>query len=177
MFILSRLDSVPPESFQNQIRELVIHNVGELSSVAIAVDNPLYPLYQYGVGMEVHQYLQGWTAPAAWRFTLALDAEAPDQLLGFAPVAASPGRCSRPALAFLAVRAAIAARASPALLDDLRSRHACVELNAFASQVPWFEAMGMCGGRQWSAGADEQHRASQWRVDRAIGHCADLSDG
>ncbi|HYQ52576.1 MAG TPA: GNAT family N-acetyltransferase, partial [Pseudomonas sp.] len=25
MFILSRLDSVPPESFQNQIRELVIH--------------------------------------------------------------------------------------------------------------------------------------------------------
>ena len=37
MFILSRLDSVPPESFQNQIRELVIHNVGDLSSVAIAV--------------------------------------------------------------------------------------------------------------------------------------------
>ena len=47
MFILSRLDSVPPESFQNQIRELVIHNVGELSSVAIAVDNPLYPCLLY----------------------------------------------------------------------------------------------------------------------------------
>jgi hypothetical protein len=86
MFILSRLDSVPPESFQNQIRELVIHNVGELSSVAIAVDNPLYPLYQYGVGMEVHQYLQALDGARglAVALTLALDAEAPDQLLGFA---------------------------------------------------------------------------------------------
>ncbi|MFJ4345518.1 GNAT family N-acetyltransferase [Pseudomonas sp. NPDC089401] len=146
MFILSRLDSVPPESFQNQIRDLVIHNVGELSSVAIRADNPLYPLYQYGVGMEVHQYLQAMdgTRGLAVALTLALDAEAPDRLLGFAltlPAQDNPQAC---ALAFLAVapgqrRQGIAR----ALLGDLQGRFAQVELNAFAHQVSWFEAMGM----------------------------------
>lgn len=146
MFILSRLDSVPPESFQNQIRELVIHHVGDLSSVAIRADNPLYPLYQYGVGMEVHQYLQAMdgTRGLAVQLTLALDAEAPDQLLGFAltlPAQDNPQAC---ALAFLAVvperRREGVARA---LLGDVQARFASVELNAFAHQVPWFEAMGM----------------------------------
>ncbi|WP_286912387.1 MULTISPECIES: GNAT family N-acetyltransferase [unclassified Pseudomonas] len=146
MFILSRLDSVPPESFQNQIRELVIHHVGDLSSVAIRADNPLYPLYQYGVGMEVHQYLQAMdgTRGLAVQLTLALDAEAPDQLLGFAltlPAQDNPQAC---ALAFLAVvperRREGVARA---LLGDVQARFASVELNAFVHQVPWFEAMGM----------------------------------
>ncbi|MFJ4353591.1 GNAT family N-acetyltransferase [Pseudomonas sp. NPDC089428] len=146
MFILSRLDSVPPESFQNQIRELVIHNVGALSSVAIRAENPLYPLYQYGVGMEVHQYLQAMdgTRGLAVQLTLALDADAPDQLLGFAltlPAQDNPQAC---ALAFLAVvpshrRQGIAR----ALLGDVQARFASVELNAFANQVPWFENMGM----------------------------------
>ncbi|MER2299403.1 GNAT family N-acetyltransferase [Pseudomonas promysalinigenes] len=146
MFILSRLDSVPPESFQNQIRELVIHNVGELSSVAIRAENPLYPLYQYGVGMEVHQYLQamGGTGGLAVQLTLALDADAPDQLLGFAlalPAQDTPQACT---LAFLAVlpshrRQGIAR----ALLGDLQARYNSVELNAFAHQVPWFESMAM----------------------------------
>ncbi|NIE75196.1 GNAT family N-acetyltransferase [Pantoea sp. Ap-967] len=146
MFILSRLDSVPPESFQNQIRDLVIHHVGDLSSVAIRADNPLYPLYQYGVGMEVHQYLQAMDGNRglAVTLTLALDAEAPDRLLGFAlalPAQDNPQAC---ALAFLAVnpeqrRQGIAR----ALLGDLQARFASVELNAFAQQVPWFEAMGM----------------------------------
>ena len=146
MFILSRLESVPPESFQNQIRELVIHHVGELSSVAISADNPLYPLYQYGVGMEVHQYLQALdgTRGLAVALTLALDAEEPDQLLGFAlslPAEDDEQAC---ALAFLAVRASHRRQGiARALLGDLQARHACVELNAFASQVPWFEAMGM----------------------------------
>ncbi|MEN5300807.1 GNAT family N-acetyltransferase [Pseudomonas sp. TWI628] len=146
MFILSRLESVPPESFQNQIRELVIHNVGALSSVAIRTENPLYPLYQYGVGMEVHQYLQAMdgTRGLAAELTLALDAEAPDQLLGFAltlPAQDNPQAC---ALAFLAVAPSHRRQGiARALLGDAQARYASVELNAFASQVPWFENMGM----------------------------------
>ncbi|MQG94933.1 GNAT family N-acetyltransferase [Pseudomonas sp. MN1F] len=146
MFILSRLESVPPESFQNQIRELVIHNVGALSSVAIRAENPLYPLYQYGVGMEVHQYLQAMdgTRGLAVELTLALDAEAPDQLLGFAltlPAQDNPQAC---ALAFLAVAPSHRRQGiARALLGDAQARYASVELNAFASQVPWFENMGM----------------------------------
>ncbi|MFV3383607.1 MULTISPECIES: GNAT family N-acetyltransferase [Pseudomonas] len=146
MFILSRLDGMPPESFQNQIRQLVIDHVGELSSVAITPDNPLYPLYQYGVGLEVHQYLQAMdgTRGLAVELTLALDAEAPDQLLGFALALPAQDDDQACVLAFLAVhpdhrRQGIAR----ALLADTQSRYACVELNAFAGQVPWFEGMGL----------------------------------
>jgi len=146
MFILSRLDSVVPETFQNHIRELVIHNVGELSSVAIQANNPLYPLYQYGVGMEVHHYLDamGASGGLAVEVLLALDADAPDQLLGFAlalPAQDNPQAC---ALAFLAVAASHRRRGiARALLGDLQARYASVELNAFAHQVAWFENMGM----------------------------------
>lgn len=146
MFILHRLDGVPPESFQNQIRQLVIDHVGELSSVAISTDNPLYPLYQYGVGLEVHQYLQALdgTRGLSVVLTLALDAEAPERLLGFALAIIASDDTQACALAFMAVdsdhrRQGIA----QALLADLRARHSCLELNAFPHQVPWFEAMGL----------------------------------
>ncbi|MBF8778350.1 GNAT family N-acetyltransferase [Pseudomonas fulva] len=146
MFILSRLDGMPPESFQNQIRQLVIDHVGELSSVAIRPDNLLYPLYQYGVGLEVHHYLQALDATRGLKVqvTLALNGDAPDQLLGFALALPGEDDDRSCALTILIVspghrRQGIA----QALLDDLRGRFACVELNAFAGQVPWFEAMGM----------------------------------
>lgn len=146
MFILSRLDGVPPESFQNQIRQLVIEHVGALSSVAITADNPLYPLYQYGVGLEVHQYLQALdgTRGLAVELVLALDAEAPDQLLGFALALPAQDDQHACVLAFLAVspdhrREGIAR----GLLTDLRARYSCVEMSAFAHAVPWFEAMGL----------------------------------
>ncbi|MDO7911556.1 GNAT family N-acetyltransferase [Pseudomonas sp. 22-AL-CL-001] len=146
MFILSRLDGMPPESFQSQIRQLVIDHVGEVSSVAIAPSNTLYPLYQYGVGLEVHQYLEALdgTRGLQARLTLALDAEAPDRLLGFALGLPAADRDDTCALAFLIVlpearRQGIAR----ALLGELQADYACVELAAFAHQVPWFEAMGM----------------------------------
>lgn len=57
-FTVMRLDATPPESIKSQIMQMVIDYVTELSMVAIAPSNPLYPLYQYGVGHEVHQYVQ-----------------------------------------------------------------------------------------------------------------------
>ncbi|WP_426934891.1 GNAT family N-acetyltransferase [Pseudomonas fulva] len=146
MYILSRLSSVPPESFQNQIRELVIHEVGELSSVAITPDNPLYPLYQYGVGMEVHQYLRALDGTRGLRvaLTLALDADAPDQLLGFALALPADNDDQACALAFLAVAPTYRRKGvARALLADLQAQYRYIELNAFAHQVPWFEVMGM----------------------------------
>lgn len=146
MFILSRLTGVPPESFQNQIRQLVIEQVGELSSVAIAADNPLYPLYQYALGLEVHQYLQALdgTRGLAVELILALEADAPDRLLGFALALPAQDDARACALAFFVVsprhrRQGIAR----ALLADLGGRYDCIELAAFAHAVPWFEAMGL----------------------------------
>ncbi|TLP64736.1 MULTISPECIES: GNAT family N-acetyltransferase [Pseudomonas] len=146
MFILRRLDGVPPEAFQNQIRQLVIEHVGQLSSVAIAADNPLYPLYQYGVGLEVHQYLMALdgTRGLAVQLTLALHAESPDRLLGFALALPAQDDAQACALAYLAVHPDYRRQGiARGLVDALRGRFACVELSTFAEQVPWFEAMGL----------------------------------
>ncbi|WP_028696452.1 GNAT family N-acetyltransferase [Pseudomonas cremoricolorata] len=146
MFILHRLDGVPPESFQNQIRQLVIDHVGELSSVAISADNPLYPLYQYGVGLEVHQYLQALdgTRGLSVTLTLALDADAPERLLGFALAIPASDDAQACTLAFMAVDPAHRRQGiARALLADLHARYPRLELNAFAHQVAWFEAMGL----------------------------------
>lgn len=146
MFIIRRLDGVPPESFQNQIRQLVIDHVSELSSVAITPDNPLYPLYQYGVGLEVHRYLQALDGSQglAVELLLALDADTPDVLLGFAialPAQDAPQAC---ALAFMAVTPAHRRQGiARALLGEVQARRASVELHCFVNQVPWFEAMGL----------------------------------
>jgi len=94
----------------------------------------------------VHQYLQALDGNRglAVALTLALDAEAPDQLLGFALSLPAEDDKQACALAFMAVRASHRRQGiARALLGDLQARHACVELNAFANQVPWFEAMGM----------------------------------
>ncbi|PAV68945.1 hypothetical protein WR25_27206 [Diploscapter pachys] len=76
--------------------------------------------------------------------TLALDADAPDRLLGFAlvlPAQDNPQAC---ALAYLAVDANHRRKGiARGLLDAVRGRYACVELSAFAQQVPWFENMGL----------------------------------
>ncbi|MDZ5602527.1 GNAT family N-acetyltransferase [Pseudomonas sp. RP23018S] len=146
MYILRRLDGVPPESFQNQIRQLVIEHVGELSSVAISPDNPLYPLYQYGVGLEVHRYLEALDGSRglAVELTLALDADAPDQLLGFALALPAQDDAHACALAYLAVVASHRRQGvARGLFNDLHGRYACVELNALPHQVPWFEALGL----------------------------------
>jgi len=146
MFILSRMDGVPPESFQDQIRQLVIENVSELNSLGLSPDNPLYPLYQYGVGLEVHQYLQSLNSadPFQVGLTLALDAEAPEHVLGFALFLPAVDDLQACALAFLAVASTHRRQGvCTGLLDDVRKQFPRVELHALPHQVAWFEAMGL----------------------------------
>lgn len=51
------LKTPPPEFIRSQIQQMVVDYVTDISLVAIAPSNPLYNLYQYGVGYEVHLYL------------------------------------------------------------------------------------------------------------------------
>lgn len=50
MFTVTRLESPPPEAIRSQIMQMVVDYVTDISAVAIAPSNPLYRLYQYGVG-------------------------------------------------------------------------------------------------------------------------------
>ena len=145
MFTITRLESSPPESIDSQIMQMVVDYVTDISMVGIVPSNPLYPLYQYGVGHEVHQYLQAMNGSRGFAVELivALDDEDPSIVTGFLlylPVQGDPEACS---VAYMAVKADQRRRGvARAMLQKMLERYPHAELACFVNKVPYFEAMG-----------------------------------
>ncbi|HBX56138.1 GNAT family N-acetyltransferase [Pseudomonas sp. UBA2684] len=145
MFTLVHLDTPPPESLKSQILQMVVDYFSDISPVSLTPSNPLYQLYQYVIGYEMHLYLQAMDSAleTSARLILALDDLDPSQVLGFAlylPVKDAPEACS---LAYMAVQASQRRHGiARAMLQQMISRHPHAELACVASKVPTFEAMG-----------------------------------
>ena len=145
MFTLMHLDNPPPESLKSQVLQMVVDYFSDISPVSLTPSNPLYQLYQYVIGFEVHLYLQAMDAAreTSARLILALDDQDPSQVLGFAlylPVMDDPEACT---LAYLAVQASHRRHGmARALLQHMTTRRPHAELACVAAKVPYFEAMG-----------------------------------
>lgn len=145
MFTLVQLDTPPPESLKSQILHMVVDYLSDISPVSLTPSNPLYQLYQYVIGYEVHLHLQAMDSalPSSARLVLALDDLDPSQVLGFAlylPAQDEPDACT---LAYLAVQSSQRRHGiARAMLQQIIARHPHAELACVASQVPTFEAMG-----------------------------------
>jgi GNAT superfamily N-acetyltransferase len=142
---LMLLQTPPPEFIRTQIQQMVVDYVTDVSAVAITADNPLYQLYQYGVGYEVHLYLNAMdgSREIPVELIVALDDDDPEIVLGFLlylPVSDDPQACT---LAYMAVleshrRQGIAR----SMLGKVLARYPHVELSCVVGKAPWFEAMG-----------------------------------
>ncbi|QNH77496.1 GNAT family N-acetyltransferase [Pseudomonas protegens] len=113
MSSITLFQAPPPETIQSQIQQMVVDYITDISAVAIAPSNPLYNLYQYGVGYEVHLYQ---------------------------PVKDDPQAC---AVAYMAVlqshrRQGIARQ----MLEALRACYPHAELACHLAEVECFEALG-----------------------------------
>lgn len=145
MFTLVHLDTPPPESLKSQVLQMVVDYLSDISPVSLTPSNPLYQLYQYVIGYEMHLYLQAMDSElesSAW-LILALDDQDPSQVLGFAlylPAKDDPEACT---LAYMAVQTSQRRHGiARAMLQQITSRHPHTELACVASKVPTFEAMG-----------------------------------
>lgn len=145
MFTLVHLDTPPPEPLTSQVLQMVVDYFSDISPVPLTPSNPLYQLYQYVIGYEVHLYLQAMNgAPdSPTQLILALDDQDPSQVLGFAlylPSQDDPEACT---LAYMAVQASHRRHGiARAMLQKMVTRRPHAELACTASQVPTFEAMG-----------------------------------
>lgn len=145
MFTLAHLNTPPPESLNSQVLQMVVDYFSDISPVPLTPDNPLYQLYQYLIGYEVHLYLQAMNgAPdSPTQLVLALDDEDPSQVLGFAlylPSLDDPDACT---LVYLAVQASHRRRGvARAMLQRVITRYPHAELACVAGKVPCFEALG-----------------------------------
>lgn len=145
MFTLAQLNSPPPEALKSQVLQMVVDYLSDISPVSLTPSNPLYQLYQYVVGYQMHLYLQAMdsTLDSSAQLILALDDLDPSQVLGFAlylPAKDDPAACT---LVYLAVKAGQRRRGiARAMLQCMVTRHPHAELACVASKVPTFEAMG-----------------------------------
>jgi GNAT superfamily N-acetyltransferase len=146
MFTLVHLHTPPPEDLKSQVLQLVVDYLGDISPVSLTPSNPLYQLYQYVIGYEVHLYLQAMDAAREDRaqLVLALDDQDPSQVLGFTlylPSEDDPEACT---LAYMAVHARHRrCGIARAMLHHMIARRPHAELACVASKVPVFEAMGL----------------------------------
>ena len=85
MSSITLFQAPPTEAIQSQIQQMVVDYITDISAVAIAPSNPLYNLYQYGVGYEVHLYLQAMdgSRDLAVELLVASDPLDPEQVQGF----------------------------------------------------------------------------------------------
>lgn len=145
MSLIHHSSSAPSEDIKSQLLQMVVDYFTDISSLGITPSNPLYQLYQYGVGYEVHQYLEAMSGGREVRpeLVLALDEAQPETLDGFALFLRAEHDPSVCTVAYMAVRASKRRRGvARALLDVIEQRHAHVELACVVSKVSWFENMG-----------------------------------
>lgn len=137
--------SPPPEAIKSQILQMVVDYLSDISLVALMPSNPLYQLYQYGVGFEVHLYLEALAGSQGIpvELVVASDPQDPDTVLGFTlyqPMTGDPEAC---AVAFMAVRENHRRQGvARGMLGEMLARYPHGELACSVARVPCFEALG-----------------------------------
>jgi GNAT superfamily N-acetyltransferase len=145
MFTLVHLDTPPPEALKSQVLQMVVDYFSDISPVSLTPSNPLYQLYQYVIGYEVHLYLQAMdrALDSTARLILALDDEDPSQVLGFALYLPSQDDDQACSLAYIAVQESHRRRGmAKAMLKRVGEHRPHVEVACAADKVPTFEGMG-----------------------------------
>lgn len=145
MFTLTHLDTPPPESMKSQVLQMVVDYLGDISPVSLTPSNPLYQLYQYVVGFEVHRYLDSMDGAQAGKpeLIMALDADDPASLLGFALYLPYIDDPEASALVYLAVQASHRRQGiGRAMVEEMVARYPHAEVACVASKAPYFEALG-----------------------------------
>ncbi|MBY8973501.1 GNAT family N-acetyltransferase [Pseudomonas sp. P867] len=142
MFSLTRYTTPCPESVNSQILQMVVDNLTDISSVALAPSNLLYNIYQYAIGFEVHLYLEALNGEKGIAVELVV-AMQDETVVGFClylPVKNDPQACG---IAFMAVQAGFRRQGvAKLMLGDVLARYPHAELACAVEKVPVFEAMG-----------------------------------
>ncbi|OPB03102.1 GNAT family N-acetyltransferase [Pseudomonas synxantha] len=142
MFSLTRYTTPCPESVNSQILQMVVDNLTDISSVALAPSNLLYNIYQYAIGFEVHLYLEALNGEKGIAVELVV-AMQDETVVGFClylPVKDDPQACG---IAFMAVQAGFRRQGvAKLMLGDVLARYPHAELACAVEKVPAFEAMG-----------------------------------
>ncbi|EXF96409.1 GNAT family acetyltransferase [Pseudomonas fluorescens HK44] len=145
MFTITHFETPCSEPINDQILQMVVDYLTDISTVAIAPSNLLFNVYQYAIGYEVHLYLQalGGSKGIAVELIVAMDEEAPSKVIGFLlylPVKDDPEACG---VAYMAVQASHRRQGvARAMVQEMVNRYPHAELTCAVGKVALFESMG-----------------------------------
>ncbi|ALI05225.1 N-acetyltransferase [Pseudomonas sp. FW306-02-F02-AA] len=145
MFTITHFEAPCSETINDQILQMVVDYLTDISTVAIAPSNLLFNVYQYAIGYEVHLYLQALDGSKgiAVELIVAVDDEDPSKVIGFLlylPVKDDPEACG---VAYMAVQASHRHQGvARAMVQEMLSRYPHAELACAVGKVACFEAMG-----------------------------------
>ena len=145
MFSLTRYTTPCPEPINAQILQMVVDNLTDISSVALAPSNLLYNIYQYAIGFEVHLYLEALNGAKgiAVELVVATQADDPEKVIGFVlylPVKDDADACG---VAFVAVQAGYRRQGvARGMMREVLGRYPHAELACAVEKVAAFESMG-----------------------------------
>lgn len=145
MFALTHFVAPPEESIKSQILQMVVDYLTDISAVGITPSNPLYNLYQYAIGFEVHLYLAAMAGSSdlSVELIVATDPRDPETVTGFLlylPLQDDTQACS---VAYLAVHNQYRRQGiARAMLTQMSARYPHAEVACAVNKVAYFEAMG-----------------------------------
>ncbi len=145
MFAITHYRTRPPQELIQQVLNLAAQNTPEMHTVQPEPSNPLYPLVEMTMVMEIHVYmdLMGPSDVRNAGLILATDKAAPGTVLGFLQYASSTDMESACAITYLAVdgnhRKQGIARA---MMEELMKRHPHAALTCPVPTVPVYESLG-----------------------------------
>ncbi len=145
MFEISHYRNRPPQELIQQVMSLAAQNTPEMHTVQPDPDNPIYPLVELTMVMEIHVYMD-LMGPSDIRnagLIIAMSTAAPGQVLGFLQYASATNMESACAITYLAVDANHRMQGiARAMMDELMKRHPHAALTCPVQTVPVYESLG-----------------------------------
>lgn len=143
---ISFFDSAPPpRDVTQQVLQMVVSNLTELSMLAVPPSNPLYEIYKWAVPAEVHIYIEriGQVPNAPVELLVAFDEGTPSQVLGFLMYLPVPTHSDACGVTYMAVQKTHRGRGiGSAMMRKAIERYPHVELTCPVAKVGFYERLG-----------------------------------
>lgn len=143
---ISLFDSAPPpRDVTQQVLQMVVSNLTELSMLAVPPSNHFYEIYKWAVPAEVHIYIDriGQVPNAPVELLVAFDEERPGQVVGFLMYLPVPTHSDACGVTYMAVQKTHRGRGiGSAMLMMAIERYPHVELTCPVPKVGFYERLG-----------------------------------
>ncbi|MGP0171305.1 GNAT family N-acetyltransferase [Pseudomonas sp. NCHU5208] len=145
MFTITHYRTPPRQELMQQVLSLAAQNTPEMHMVQPEPSNPMYPLIELNMVLEIHLYMDRMGPDDVRKAGLILATTGPasENVVGFLQYVSSTDMESACAVTYLAVDAAHRRQGiARTLIGELNKLHPHAALTCTVEKVPYYEALG-----------------------------------